>query len=104
MDFDRSGGFWIDSVSKSGTSEFHGDAGYQFQTASMSADLNSGILSRYEQDRSWWNASLGGPILTDHLFFYGSYYRPGAAERQPGQPVRRRFRPTTARATKVSAS
>ncbi len=76
VDFNRSGGFWIDSVSKSGTSAFHGEAGYQFQTAGMSADLNSGIQSRYEQDRSWWNASLGGPILTDHLFFYGSYYRP----------------------------
>jgi hypothetical protein len=76
VDFDRSGGFWIDSVSKSGTSAFHGDASYQFQTAGMSAGLNSGILSRYEQDRSWWNASLGGPILSDHLYFYGSYYRP----------------------------
>ena len=76
VDFDRSGGFWIDSVSKSGTSVFHGDASYQFQTAGMSAGLNSGILSRYEQDRSWLNVSLGGPIVSDHLYFYGSYYRP----------------------------
>ena len=76
VDFDRSGGFWIDSVSKSGTSAFHGDASYQFQTAGMSAGLNSGILSRYEQDRTWWTAGLGGPILTDHVYFYGSYYRP----------------------------
>ena len=76
VDFDRSGGFWIDSVSKSGTSAFHGDASYQFQTAKMSAGLNSGILSRYEQDRTWWTAGLGGPILTDHVYFYGSYYRP----------------------------
>ncbi|HEV8117754.1 MAG TPA: TonB-dependent receptor, partial [Thermoanaerobaculia bacterium] len=76
VDFNRSGGFLIDSVTKSGTSEYHGEASYQFQTKGMSASLNSGILSRYEQDRNWWNASLGGPILQDHLFFYGSYYRP----------------------------
>jgi carboxypeptidase family protein len=76
VDFNRSGGFLIDSVTKSGTSEYHGEASYQFQTKGMSASLNSGILSRYEQDRSWWNASLGGPIIQDHLFFYGSYYRP----------------------------
>src|SRR5713101_5600143 len=76
VDFDRSGGFLIDSVSKSGTNAYHGEASYQFQRASMSAGLNSGILSRYEQNRTWWNASLGGPILTDHLYFYGSYYRP----------------------------
>jgi hypothetical protein len=76
VDFNRSGGFTIDSVTKSGTGAYHGEAGYQFQTASMSAGLNSGILSRYEQDRKWWNASLGGPIISDHLYFFGSYYRP----------------------------
>ena len=32
VDFDRSGGFSIDSVSKSGTSKFHGQVGYQFQS------------------------------------------------------------------------
>jgi carboxypeptidase family protein len=76
VDFDRSGGFSMDSVSKSGTSAYHGQLSYQFQNAGMSADLNSGILSRYEQDRSWINVNLGGPILADKLYFYGSYYRP----------------------------
>ena len=42
----------------------------------MSADLESGSQSRYEQDRTWLTANLGGPILKDRLFFYGSYYRP----------------------------
>ncbi len=41
VDFNRSGGFLIDSVSKSGTSAFHGQAGYQFQTSGMSAALNT---------------------------------------------------------------
>jgi hypothetical protein len=76
IDFDRSGGFAIDSVSKSGTSQFHGQASFQFQTKGMSSELTSGIQSRYEQDRSWLNLHLGGPILKDRLFFYGSYYRP----------------------------
>ncbi|MGH9364090.1 MAG: carboxypeptidase regulatory-like domain-containing protein [Thermoanaerobaculia bacterium] len=76
VDFNRSGGFLIDSVSKSGSSAYHGQAGYQFQTEGMAAGLNSGSLSRYEQDRKWVDASVGGPILTDHLYFFGSYYRP----------------------------
>jgi hypothetical protein len=76
VDFDRSGGFSMDSVSKSGTSEYHGQLSYQLQTKGMSSDLTSGILSRYEQDRSWANVHLGGPILRDRLYFYGSYYRP----------------------------
>jgi hypothetical protein len=76
VDFDRSGGFSIDSVSKSGTARFHGQASYQLQSAGMTADLTSGALSRYEQDRSWANANLGGPVLKDKLYFYASYFRP----------------------------
>ncbi len=76
VDFNRSGGFTIDSVSKSGTSTYHGEASFQFQTSGMSAGLNSGILSRYQQDRTWLNVSLGGPVVNDTLYFYGSYYRP----------------------------
>ncbi|HET9317800.1 MAG TPA: carboxypeptidase regulatory-like domain-containing protein, partial [Vicinamibacteria bacterium] len=76
VDFDRSGGFTMDSVSKSGTAQWHAQASYQFQTAGMAADLNSGIRSRYEQDRSWINANLGGPVVKDKLYFYGSYFRP----------------------------
>ena len=76
VDFDRSGGFSIDTVSRSGTSDFHGQVGYQFQSDAMSADLDSGSLSRYERNLGWLTANLGGPVLKDTLYFYGSYYRP----------------------------
>src|SRR5688572_24891450 len=76
VDFDRAGGFSMDSVSKSGTAQFHGQASFQLQSAGMSSDLNSGVRSRYEQDRRWLNANLGGPVLKDRLYFYASYFRP----------------------------
>ena len=76
VDFARAGGFSMDSVSKSGTAQYHGMLSYQLQDNSMAADLNSGSQSRYEQDRTWLVANLGGPILKDRLYFYGSYYRP----------------------------
>jgi hypothetical protein len=76
VDFNRAGGFAIDSVSKSGTSRYHGELSYQLQTKGMSKELTSGAQSRYEQDRDWLNGSLGGPILKDRLYFFGSYYRP----------------------------
>jgi hypothetical protein len=76
VDFDRAGGFAIDSVSKSGTSQYHGQLSYQVQTVGMSADLASGIQSRFERDSSWLNANLGGPVIKDRVFFYGSYFRP----------------------------
>ena len=76
VDFDRSGGFSIDSVSKSGTSRYSGQVSYQFQTESMAADLTTGAQSRYKADRSWLDLNVGGPVWKDKLFFYGSYYRP----------------------------
>ena len=76
VDFDRAGGFSIDSVSKSGTSRYSGQVSYQVQTEDMAADLASGVSSRYKADRSWLDLNVGGPILAERLFFYGSYYRP----------------------------
>ena len=76
VDFIRAGGFAIDSVSKSGTSRYSGQASYQFQTADMAAGLQNGSVSRYDENRHWTEANVGGPILKDHVFFFGSSYRP----------------------------
>jgi len=76
VDFDRSGGFSIDSVSRSGTSRYSGLASYQLQTENMAADLTNGAQSRYKADRSWLDLNAGGPVVKDKLLFYGSYYRP----------------------------
>ncbi|CAN5749737.1 hypothetical protein BH18ACI5_BH18ACI5_02910 [soil metagenome] len=76
IDFDRSGGFSIESVSKSGTNRYSGELSYQRQDSSFVSKLNSGSLSRYEQDREWWTVSVGGPIIPSKVNFYGSFYRP----------------------------
>ena len=76
VDFDRAGGFSIDSVSKSGTNRFAGLASFQFYTPDMVAPLKIGSNSRFEQSRTWVNLNAGGPVIPGKLFFYGSYYRP----------------------------
>ena len=76
VDFERSGGFTIDSVSKSGTSRLSGMISFQAQNEAMVAEQASGVASRYESDRTWTTLNLGGPVLRDRLHFYGSYYRP----------------------------
>ncbi len=76
IDFNRAGGFLIDSVSKSGTNKFFGEIGYQSRPSSFVADQVGAANISYAQDRTWANANFGGPILPDRLFFYGSYYRP----------------------------
>jgi hypothetical protein len=76
VDFDRSGGFTVDSVSKSGTNRYQGTISYQFQNDSMRAEQASGVLSRYGNDSKWFTVNGGGPVLKNRLYFYGSYYRP----------------------------
>lgn len=78
VDFNRAGGFLVDSVSKSGTSRFSGLVSFQMQSDGMSAGrkVATAAPSRFEEDRTWITASLGGPIVKDKLYFYGSYYRP----------------------------
>lgn len=76
IDFDRAGGFSIDSVSKTGTNRFTGMVSFQLQDDSMVAELDSGSVSRFDQDRRWTTVNAGGPVIPNKLFFYGSYYRP----------------------------
>lgn len=72
--FNRSGGVTVNTNSKSGTNEFKGSVQYKFQTPDMREETEAGIKS--ELDRSWMTANVGGPVLEDQLFFYGSYYGP----------------------------
>jgi hypothetical protein len=75
IDFNRSGGFLIDTISKSGTNQFHGQASFQFQTHGMTADsVNKN--STYNQDKTWFTVNGGGPVKPSLLNFYASYYRP----------------------------
>lgn len=73
--FNRSGGFRVNSISKRGTDEFHGEVGYKFQTKDMVSDRKYTDLD-YTTDFDWSTANFSGPILKDKLYFYGSYYRP----------------------------
>ena len=103
IDFDRSGGFSMDSVSKSGTSEFHGQLSYQLMNKGMVSELDDGVQSRFEQDRTWLNANLGGPVVKDRLYFYGSYFRPQNT-RENRANLYGELPSTRARATRASAS
>ena len=83
VDFNRAGGFQIDSVSKSGTNKFSGTLSYQVQNHSFVADQVGTQNLSFQNNKSWANVNLGGPILHDQLYFYGSYYRPYAQRANP---------------------
>ena len=74
--FNRSGGFAIDTVSKSGTNEFHGHLEYKTQPKSFVANKDDEANTKFEEDKNWISLGVSGPIIEDELFFYASYYRP----------------------------
>ncbi|MGJ8562344.1 MAG: carboxypeptidase regulatory-like domain-containing protein [Alphaproteobacteria bacterium] len=74
--FNRSGGMTVNTISKSGTNEVKGSIEYKIQSAAMTSDRKNVTLSNFDEEKDWIIASLGGPVLEDKLFFYGSYYRP----------------------------
>jgi hypothetical protein len=79
VDFNRSAGFLINSISRSGTNDFHAALTYQVQPESLVADReNAGSV--FEEDKDWIIANVGGPIVRDHLYFYASYYAPSSTK------------------------
>jgi hypothetical protein len=84
-EFGRAAGGVVNTVTKSGTNEFHGSAFYyirdnkfgarnafSFQTISTPTG-NQTIGLKPKDRRHQFGASLGGPIVKDRLFFFFSY-------------------------------
>ena len=74
--FNRSGGFAMDSISKSGTDEFQASIEIAAQPGSLVAENRVGESAAHRTDRSWITVTGSGPLLPSRLFAYGSFYRP----------------------------
>ena len=72
----RNAGGNVEAVTKSGANDFHGNAYYFLRNSSLNANdffLNSAGRPRPVLNRHQFGGTLGGPILRDRLFFFGSY-------------------------------
>lgn len=81
-DSGRTGGFIVNGVTKSGTNNWHGEARIEYQPSSFEADSKDpNLQSKIERLRP--GVGIGGPVLTDHLFVYGSlnFYRVNETDR-----------------------
>lgn len=66
-------GATVNAVTKSGTNEFHGSVYYALRDAdSMMGELDGEEYAGFDTDTTI-GATVGGPILKDRLFFFGSY-------------------------------
>ncbi len=102
-EFGRAAGGVVNSVTKSGTNEFHGSAFYYLRDnkygarnafATQSVLNPNGSISiiglKPKDERHQFGGSIGGPIAKDRLFFFFSYDQqirdfPGVAA--PGSPT-----------------
>lgn len=72
----RNAGGNVEAVTKSGANDFHGNAYYFFRNRALNANdffleqagQPTPVLSRHQ-----YGGTLGGPIIRDRLFFFGSY-------------------------------
>ncbi len=70
--FNRNAGVTLNTESKSGTDKWMGDITYRLQKGSWQADDQDGLST--EDDIGFITAGIGGPIIPEQLYFYGSYY------------------------------
>ncbi|HKV10461.1 MAG TPA: carboxypeptidase regulatory-like domain-containing protein, partial [Thermoanaerobaculia bacterium] len=74
-EFGRTGGMVVNAITKSGTNEFNGEIRAEYQPADFVSDnKNSNVQNT--RDRELLAGSLGGPILRDRVWFYGSINMP----------------------------
>ena len=78
-EFGRSGGGFLNIITKSGTNEFHGSAHYFGKYDALSADFNhsfpgggtTGFTPDFAQHQ--FGGTFGGPIVRDRAFFFLAY-------------------------------
>ena len=74
VEFGRSGGGFVNVITKSGTNDFHGSGFYYYQPQEWIAKFANGAEPA-DQEKDQYGASLGGRIIRDRLFFFGTYER-----------------------------
>ncbi len=82
-EFGRSGGGFVNVITKSGTNNLHGSAFYYNQPQSLISDFAkphlapgqtfTGTTKPADQKKDQFGASLGGSIVRDKLFYFFSY-------------------------------
>jgi outer membrane receptor protein involved in Fe transport len=72
----RNAGGNVEAITKSGENNFHGNAYYFLRNDALNANdffLNATHQPRPTLKRNQFGGTLGGPIVRDRLFFFGSY-------------------------------
>jgi hypothetical protein len=77
----------LNVVTKSGTNEFHGSATYEYSDEGLIGDKVNGQTFTNVFKEETYAATIGGPIIKDRLFFFGSYEKFEAVRGSIAGPV-----------------
>jgi hypothetical protein len=72
VEFGRSGGGFVNVITKSGTNNLHGSLFYYNQPQDLISDFANGRKPA-DQEKEQYGGSLGGSIIKDKLFYFASY-------------------------------
>ena len=72
VEFGRSGGGFVNVITKSGTNSLHGSVFYYDQPQSLISNFADGTEPA-DQTKDQYGGSIGGRIVTDKLFYFLSY-------------------------------
>jgi outer membrane receptor protein involved in Fe transport len=80
-EYGRSGAAVVNTITKSGTNEFHGTARYLLESTVLDAPTNIQKLSPAVLQRGhplpgtdqFFSGTVGGPIIKNKTFFFSSY-------------------------------
>jgi hypothetical protein len=91
-DFGHSSGGQFNTIIKSGTNSYHGDAYIYSENRNFNAidqsTINNGFTSNQRFDNNRMGGTFGGPILKNKLFFFGALeYNPVGQAAVLGSPV-----------------
>ena len=86
VEFGRSGGGFVNVITKSGTNNLHGSVFYYNQPQDYIADFNNGTAPG-DQEKEQYGGSLGGRIIQDKLFYFVSYDEQAKSETIPINPL-----------------
>lgn len=72
VELGRSGGGFVNVITKSGTNDFHGSAWYFDAPQGLISDRADGTKPA-DQNKQQYGATFGGPFVKDKFFFFASY-------------------------------
>src|SRR6267143_6932756 len=90
-EFGRSGGGFVNVITKSGTNNMHGTLHYYGKNGALSSDAtHAGLTLKPDFGQHQFGMTLGGPLVKDNLFYFIAY------DQQKYSEIKQKTRPSSA--------